>query len=308
MAWVSVLAPDTFAGPAVWQYLVKGCITDAKGGPASGTVVTLDLLGVKPATADTKGCYQIHDVPLGIHRVTLTRDGTTVLTTRIELWGEKATVTADFQLKEHAQTLAAGLVLIDLQALSAAERRPDAPPPLPGVPGVASLTFHPSRVRGGDTAHAVARLSSPAPPGGYRVKIAATVSTVFAADVSVLVPEGSTSAPIAIPTKKVSGGSDVKVKLQFYDNLLPHTAELVVESSTRVIVKKSGSGAGIVVSIPPGITCGNLCSAPFAEGMTLKFAASAATGSEFAGWSGDCKEGQLTVTGTMTCVATFNPL
>ena len=163
MAWVSVLAPDAFAGPAVWQYLVKGCITDAKGEPASGTVVTLDLQGVKPATADAKGCYQIHDVPLGIHRVTLTRDGATVLTTRIELSGEKATVNADFQLKAHAQTLAAGLVLIDLQALSAAERRPDAPPPLPGVPGVASLTFHPSRVRGGDTAHAVARLSSPAP-------------------------------------------------------------------------------------------------------------------------------------------------
>src|SRR2546430_12541128 len=47
-------------------------------------------------------------------------------------------------------------------------------------------------------------------------------------------------------------------------------------------------GAGLVTSIPAGISCGSGCSVTYAAGTVVTLVASATSGSKFAGWSGDC--------------------
>jgi hypothetical protein len=64
-------------------------------------------------------------------------------------------------------------------------------------------------------------------------------------------------------------------------------------------VTKNGTGSGTVTSSPTGISCGSTCSANFPAGSSVSLSASAASGSAFAGWSGDC-------TGTGACNLTMN--
>jgi Divergent InlB B-repeat domain/PASTA domain len=64
-------------------------------------------------------------------------------------------------------------------------------------------------------------------------------------------------------------------------------------------VIKTGSGAGKVTSSPAGITCGATCTTHFADGTSVTLTATAATGSKFTGWSGDCS-------GTGTCALTMS--
>jgi hypothetical protein len=72
-------------------------------------------------------------------------------------------------------------------------------------------------------------------------------------------------------------------------------------------VTKAGSGAGTVTSNPPGISCGAVCSASYAENTTVALTASPEPGSWFAGWSGDadCSDGVVTMNADKACVATF---
>jgi len=65
-----------------------------------------------------------------------------------------------------------------------------------------------------------------------------------------------------------------------------------------LVVTKAGTGSGTVTSSPAGIACCATCSASFASG-TVTLTASAASGSTFAGWTGDC-------TGTGTCSVTMS--
>jgi uncharacterized delta-60 repeat protein len=62
---------------------------------------------------------------------------------------------------------------------------------------------------------------------------------------------------------------------------------------STLTVSKAGSGAGTVTSSPSGINCGSTCSAPFAA-LPVTLTATAASGSSFSGWTGDCS-------GTGTC-------
>ena len=59
-------------------------------------------------------------------------------------------------------------------------------------------------------------------------------------------------------------------------------------------VVTEGAGEGTVTSIPAAIDCGLVCSASLAPDQAIELYASAAEGSEFLGWSGDC-------TGTGAC-------
>jgi virginiamycin B lyase len=64
-------------------------------------------------------------------------------------------------------------------------------------------------------------------------------------------------------------------------------------------VAKAGTGTGTVTSQPAGIDCGATCSGNYATGTSVTLSANAASGSTFAGWSGDCS-GATTCTVSMT--------
>jgi hypothetical protein len=64
-------------------------------------------------------------------------------------------------------------------------------------------------------------------------------------------------------------------------------------------VAKSGNGSGTVTSSPARISCGTTCTAQFNGGTPVTLTASAAAGSRFIGWSGDCS-------GTGTCTLTMS--
>lgn len=78
-----------------------------------------------------------------------------------------------------------------------------------------------------------------------------------------------------------------------------------------VNITLDGTGVGTVVSSPPGIDCGAVCSAGFPEGDQITLIANAAAGSVFSGWSGDCSgsgDCQLDIAGDRNVTATFDLL
>jgi hypothetical protein len=60
-----------------------------------------------------------------------------------------------------------------------------------------------------------------------------------------------------------------------------------VWNGITLTVAKDGLGSGTVTSQPPGIECGQMCSALFARGTVVTITALPDAGSIFAGWSGD---------------------
>jgi hypothetical protein len=77
------------------------------------------------------------------------------------------------------------------------------------------------------------------------------------------------------------------------------TPTFAAAPSHALTVAKSGNGSGSVTSSPPGISCGPTCSHNFPAGMSVTLTAVAASGSNFAGWSGAC-------TGTASCTVTMS--
>ncbi len=73
-------------------------------------------------------------------------------------------------------------------------------------------------------------------------------------------------------------------------------------------VTKAGAGVGTVTSTPVGLDCGAYCSEAHTSGTVVTLTATPATGSTFAGWSGDadCADGQVTLSAAKTCTAAFN--
>jgi hypothetical protein len=53
-------------------------------------------------------------------------------------------------------------------------------------------------------------------------------------------------------------------------------------------ISKAGTGTGPVTSNPPGLFCGSMCSASFAQGTSVTLIATPNSGSVFTGWSGAC--------------------
>ncbi|MCU0290734.1 MAG: lamin tail domain-containing protein [Thermoanaerobaculaceae bacterium] len=77
----------------------------------------------------------------------------------------------------------------------------------------------------------------------------------------------------------------------YYDTVAPTTP--------RLIVTRTGTGAGTVASDPEGIDCGMVCEADFTFDTPVQLAASPDPGSTFAGWGGACS-------GTGTCTVTMD--
>ena len=81
-------------------------------------------------------------------------------------------------------------------------------------------------------------------------------------------------------------------------------------ASSTLTVSVSGDGTGTVTSNPSGIDCPDDCSASYATDTQVALTATAANGSIFAGWSGDCDGGASTTTVTLgaarSCTARFD--
>ncbi len=94
----------------------------------------------------------------------------------------------------------------------------------------------------------------------------------------------------------VTGGPDQVFKLVGVDQRL-------------LTVSEAGTGDGSVTSAPAGIDCGSTCSTTFDAGAAVTLTATAAAGSSFTGWGGDCSGTgtcQLTMSADHTVSATFD--
>jgi uncharacterized repeat protein (TIGR02543 family) len=67
----------------------------------------------------------------------------------------------------------------------------------------------------------------------------------------------------------------------------------------NLLVYRTGSGGGTVVSAPPGINCGTDCAENFSRGTSVSLTAVAAAGSVFTAWTGAC-------TGAGSCAVTMD--
>ena len=88
----------------------------------------------------------------------------------------------------------------------------------------------------------------------------------------------------------------------------PVAPTILEPPSFQLTVSKTGSGNGLITSSPPGINCGGDCSGDYSAGTIVSLTATPASGSTFAGWSGDpdCSSGRLTMSADRSCTATFN--
>jgi List-Bact-rpt repeat protein len=102
-------------------------------------------------------------------------------------------------------------------------------------------------------------------------------------------------------TCQVAMTSNRSVGANFVAAPTPQTATLKVSTA--------GSGSGSITG--PGINCPGDCSEAYSTGTSVKLNASAASGSSFGGWSGDCSGGeatcQMTVNGDTSASAAFDP-
>ncbi|MDX6481554.1 MAG: hypothetical protein QOG85_2064 [Gaiellaceae bacterium] len=89
------------------------------------------------------------------------------------------------------------------------------------------------------------------------------------------------------------------VLMVHYHNLVGSKAQVVDIDSHSLSVSKTGSGSGNVSSSPAGIDCGSTCSSWFASGSSVTLTATPASGSRFAGWTGDCS-------GTGACIVSMD--
>ncbi|SVD89616.1 uncharacterized protein METZ01_LOCUS442470, partial [marine metagenome] len=88
------------------------------------------------------------------------------------------------------------------------------------------------------------------------------------------------------------------------------TFDVEQEQTATLNVTVAGDGVGTVTSSPSGISCPSGCSASYDTGTEVTLTAAPASGSTFAGWSGDCGGNSQTTSVTMdaarSCTATFN--
>ena len=140
---------------------------------------------------------------------------------------------------------------------------------------------------------------------------------------NVSVPAGATRSlmffaglgDITGPSNTIAGAINAAVALFDNPELDPALlAGLSAEQQSEIVnwssaitlnVIKTGTGSGTVTG--DGISCGADCSETYDEGTVVELTATPATGSVFAGWSGDCdSEGQVTMDTSKTCTAIFN--
>ena len=86
------------------------------------------------------------------------------------------------------------------------------------------------------------------------------------------------------------------------------TFDLNPLATFTLTVSKTGTGSGTVTTSPAGIDCGSDCTELYDDGTTVTLVPAPASGSTFAGWSGDadCTDGNVTMNAARSCTATFD--
>jgi hypothetical protein len=77
------------------------------------------------------------------------------------------------------------------------------------------------------------------------------------------------------------------------------TCSISFVPSYKLILKVLGDGFGAITSLPEGINCQTgttICEASYIQGDVIQLVATPEFGSSFAGWTGDCANGQTTLT------------
>jgi hypothetical protein len=120
------------------------------------------------------------------------------------------------------------------------------------------------------------------------------------------------AAGSSLGSSRIGIGGDGSVTLGWTSYVSPRTDVFAVAALPLPVltVAKAGTGLGSVVSAPAGIDCGAVCSLTVEPGTQVTLMATAASGSEFAGWSGACTGSTATCTVAMTAAqavtATFD--
>ncbi len=158
---------------------------------------------------------------------------------------------------------------------------------------------------------------TPAPAGAYVPGSGATSATPCAAGtfspsagaiactpapVDTYVPTAGASSPTPCPAGTTTNGQ------------VGQTActPIPVAHDLTVNLAGSASASGTVTSAPAGISCGSDCTESFPDGTVVTLSASlsgpGAASATFAGFGGDadCTDGAVTMTASLTCIATFN--
>ena len=89
------------------------------------------------------------------------------------------------------------------------------------------------------------------------------------------------------------------------------TATFTLIAPVTLSVTKAGTGAGTVLSSPPGINCGTTCSGSFGAGTIVQLIAASDANSTFTGWGGACSgtaECSVTMNAAESVTATFNSM
>lgn len=94
------------------------------------------------------------------------------------------------------------------------------------------------------------------------------------------------------PTRVTGNPFDLDPQIAWIDNAGPQIVFARQTSAPAepktLAVAEAGTGSGAVTSSPAGLSCGSQCAADFAAGTAVTLTATAAPGSSFQGWSGDC--------------------
>jgi hypothetical protein len=149
--------------------------------------------------------------------------------------------------------------------------------------GQATVTFVAPASDGGSPITGYAVASSPA--GGVDTNAGTTGLTHVVAGLV-----NGTSYTFTVKATNAIGASETSA---------PSNAVTPTAATQLLTVTTSSPGSGSVTSSPAGINCGSACSASFESATSVTLTATAASGSVFAGWSGDCS-------GTGTCQVTMS--
>jgi len=156
-----------------------------------------------------------------------------------------------------------------------------------------------------NTTHAFGGTSSSTP------KVAGVVALMLSKNAS-LTPAQVKSILRSTAKDIDATGVDDKTGAGRVDALAAVNASQTTQHTLTVALQ--GTGHGTVKSTPAGIDCSNSggnqdCSEAYGDGTTVALAATAASGSQFAGFTGDadCADGSVITNASKTCTATFNP-